>query len=165
MKYVLVLLSVFLALPLLAQTPAPAASQVSNLYGFGVAFNQSGQPKIAGNALYAHLLSDGSGTYAFTDVDLLPNSKPQFTVTTNIGAGIAQKLFSIGGHSVYVPTTAGVSINGPNTGWNWSTGAMVPIKVKKSGWYVLPSIRVLKSSVSNGTGYQPIVSMAIGYGK
>ena len=163
MKFTLALLSVFLALPLLAQTPAPAAPP-TNVYGFGVSFNQSGTPRVAGTGLYARLISSSSGTYAFTVLDALPTSTKPFSVTTNVGAGIAQKLFSIGKVPIFAPTSAGISFTGSNTGWNWSTGALADIKVK-GNWRVMPNVRLLKSSVNNGTGYQPIVGVLFGWGQ
>jgi hypothetical protein len=150
---------------------APAHAQsLSNLYAAGVSYNQSASPAVAGSALYAHALSpDTTGMFAFTAIDVLPNGTKPFTVSTNISAGVAEKLFSIAGHDVYVPTTAGVSFTGTNTGWAWSTGAAVPIKLNlkstNGSWYIVPIVRVLKSSVSNGTGYQPILGVLLGWGK
>jgi hypothetical protein len=85
-------------------------------------------------------------------------------VTTNIGAGIAQKVTSVGKVGIYIPTAAGISWNGTNTGWQWNGGAaaMFPLK---NGYYLMPTVRFLKSSVSGGTGYQPIVGLLFGWGK
>lgn len=166
MKF-LALLSVFLALPLFGQTappaPTPAPAAFTNLYAGGVSYNSVGHPSVAGTALYAHAVDASSGTYAFTVIDALEASKSPFTVTTNIGAGIAQKLFTIGKTSVYVPTSAGISFTGSNTGWAWSTGAMVPIKLK-GNWRILPNVRLQKSSVGGG-GYQPIAGLLFGWGQ
>ncbi len=162
-KIILLLVAVLFALPVLAQTTAPAApAPLANIYAAGVSYNESASPAIAGTALYARLLSDGSGTYAFTVVDALPNSLKPFTVSSNIGVGIAQKLFNIKNVPVFMPTSAGVSFTGSNTGWNWSTGAMISVKIKGS-WYAFPNVRVVKSSVTGGTGYQPIVGVLFGW--
>jgi hypothetical protein len=59
----------------------------------------------------------------------------------------------------------GVSWTGSNTGWSWSTGAGVPFQIGKSDWYVMPTVRVLKSSVAGATGYQPIVGILFGWGQ
>jgi|SRR5579872_895504 len=173
MKFVRTLLSVLLlSAAAFAQTPAPipapapapaTAASITNLYGAGISFNNAGTPSLAGTALYAHALSDGSGTYAFTVVDALPTSYKPFTVTTNISAGVAQKLFTLKNIPIFVPTSAGISFNGTNTGWAWSTGALAPIKVK-GNYYLMPSVRVVKSSVSNGTGYQLIPGILFGWG-
>lgn len=163
MKSVFTVVSVlFLAVLSFAQTPAPA--QATNIYAAGVSFNQSAKPAVAGTALYARLLSDGSGTYAFTVVDALPANVHPFTVTTNFGAGIAQKVFSIGKVPLYIPTSAGISFTGNNTGWNWSTGALASIKAK-GNFRIMPNVRIVKSSVSDGAGYQPIVGLLFGWGQ
>jgi hypothetical protein len=127
-------------------------------YGFG------GVPPIAGSALYAHAINS-SGTYAFTMIDALPSTVKPFTVYTNIGVGIAQKIATIDGVAIFVPTAAGISYTGPNAGWAWTTGFGAPIQWKKTNWYVMPTVRVLKSSVSGGTGYQPILGLLFGWGQ
>lgn len=146
-------------------TPQPSA-QPKNVYAAGASFNSGATPTVAGTALYARLVSDGTDTYAFSVIDVLPNSTKPFTVTTDISAGIAQKLFSLGKVPVYCPTSAGVSFNGMNTGWSWSTGAMASIRLKKnSNWRVFPVVRVARSNVSGGSGVQPIVGVLFGWGQ
>jgi hypothetical protein len=159
---VFVVLSI--ALAGFAQTaPAPAPSSLSNIYAAGVSFNNAGSPAIAGTGLYARLINDGSGTYLFTVVDAIPTQLKPFTVTSNFGAGVAQKIFTIGSVPIFIPTSAGISFTGTNTGWSWSTGALASIKLK-GNWRLFPTVRVAKSSVSNGTGYQPIVGVLFGWG-
>lgn len=158
-----------LASPAIAQTPSPAPpSPAANLYAAGVSYNQAGTPAVAVSALYAHRLdispdSFAGPTYVFTMVDVLPNNTKPLTVSTNIGAGIAQKAFSIAGHDVLVPTAAGISLTGSNAGWSWTTGAAVPIRFK-GNWFLVPTVRVLKSSVTGGTGYQPVFGILLGLG-
>lgn len=146
-----------------AAPSATTTSQPQNFYAVGASFNPGASPQVAGNLLYGHLLND-SGTYAFSDVDIIPNTIRPFTVTTNVGAGIAQKIASFGKYDVWVPSAAGVSINGGNTGWQWNGGAAVSVPIKPS-WFLLPNVRFLKSSVSGGTGYQIIAGVDIGFGK
>ncbi len=156
-----------LALGAFAQSAAPSVPSPAlpnNLYAAGISFNSSASPRIAGTGLYARLISDGSGTYAFTVMDALPASVSPFTVTTNMSVGIAQKLFTVGKVPIFVPTSAGVSFNGSNTGWAWSTGALASIRIKDN-WRVLPNLRILKSSVSNGAGYQPVAGVMLGWGQ
>jgi hypothetical protein len=136
----------------------------TNIYAAGVSYNGAASPAIAGTGLYARLISDGTGTYAFTVFDALPTSVKPFTVSTNMGVGVAQKLFSIGKVPIFMPTSAGVSFTGANTGWQWSGGALASIKLK-GNWRVLPNVRFVKSSVSGGAGYQPIAGVLFGWGQ
>lgn len=135
----------------------------TNIYAGGLSFNGTASPRIAGTGLYARLISDGSGTYAFTVVDALPASARPFTVTTNMGVGIAQKLFTVGKVPIYVPATAGVAWTGSNLGWQWSGGALASVKLK-GNWRVMPNVRFLKASVG-GAGYQPIAGILVGWGQ
>lgn len=147
----LVLAAAFLCLTL----SVFAQDAPSNIYAAGVSFNNAASPAIAGTALYAHSLND-SGTYAFTVFDALPANTKPFTVTANVSAGVAQKVFTLHGIPIFAPTAAGVSFTGQNTGWAWSTGALADIPIKKQ--HFLAGARFLKSSVGGG-GYQPIVSV------
>lgn len=147
--------------------PAPpvntGAGEVQNLYAAGVTYNVGATPAIAGTGLYAHRMLE-AGTYAFTAVDALPNTLKPFTVSTNVGAGVAQRIATIGKFPIYVPTAVGVSWNGGNTGWQWNAGALTSIAIK-GNYRVLPCVRVLKSSVTGGTGYQPIIGVLFGWGQ
>lgn len=162
MKQFFLIVSVILALALAGF----AQSGPTNLYAAGVSFNNAGSPAIAGTGLYARALSDGSGTYMFTVVDAIPTQLKPFTVTSNFGGGIAQRVVTLGKIPIFVPTSAGISYNGSNTGWAWSTGALASIRLSsKSNWRIFPTVRIAKSSVSNGTGYQPIVGILFGWGQ
>lgn len=146
--------------------PAPAPTSIQNLYGAGVSYSINATPAIAGSALYAHQISADTvpGMYAFTVVDALPNTLKPFTITTNIGAGIAQKVVTLGKVPIFMPTAAGISFNGSNTGWQWNGGVLAAIHIKNQ-YYLMPTVRFLKSSVSNGTGYQPIIGLLFGWGQ
>jgi hypothetical protein len=154
-----------------AALPVPPISTVNqglqadvvNLYGVGASYNNGASASVAGTALYARKIADSS-TYAFTVVDAVPNTLKPFTVNTNIGAGIAQKIFAIGRVPIFIPTSAGISFNGQNTGWKYDFGALAAIHLKGQ-YYLLPTVRVVKSSVSNGDGYQPIVGVLFGWGQ
>jgi hypothetical protein len=161
-------LSVWLAIPGRAQStvstpPAPQGTQ--NLYAAGASYNPGGSPGIAGSALYARNLNTGATlpTFAFTSVDAVTTSVKPFTVSTNVGAGIAQQVATLGKIPIYMPTAVGISWNGANTGWQWNGGALISIPVK--GFYLMPSVRFLKSSVSNNSGYQLIGGLLVGWGK
>ena len=137
--------------------------QTANVAAVGVSVNPSASPKVAGTGLYAKLVS-GDGTYLFTIIDALPASAKPFTVTTNVGGGVAQKVATIQGVPVYVPTSVGVSWTGKNLGWSWNTGGMAVIKVKGEV-RIMPNVRVLKSSISGAdTGYQVIGGVLFGWG-
>ena len=158
-----VICSAVLAFAQAAPVPAAPVDNLANIYAAGVSYSVNATPSIAGTALYARLVG-GTGTYAFTVVDALPNTIKPFTVSTNIGAGVAQKIGTFGNVPVYMPAAAGISFNGSNTGWEWNGGAMAAIHIKGQ-YYLMPSARFLKSSVSNGSGYQPIVGLLFGWGQ
>lgn len=154
------LVAIFLAL---AGLGCFAADQPKNIYSAGVSYNPGASPTVAGTALYARLLAD-VGTYAFTAIDALPTTVQPLVVTTQISAGVAQRVVTIGNVRVYAPTSAGISWNGENTGWAWTTGALASIPLK-GPWRIMPSFRLVKSSVSNGSGYQIIGGVLFGWGQ
>lgn len=161
---ILLLVGLFAMVPCSARSQTAAtATEVQNMYAAGVSYNAGASPAVAGTGLYAHLVAN-TGTYAFTAVDVLPNTLKPLTVNTNFGVGVAQKVATIGSVPVYVPTAAGISFNGANTGWQWNVGALASIKLK-GNYYLMPTVRLVKSSVSNGTGYQPIVGVLFGWGQ
>lgn len=152
-----------LATLILLAVSAFGQTQPTNFYAAGVSYNNSGSPSVAGTGMYAHLISDKTGSYAFTVVDALPSSFKPFTVTSSFSAGLSQKIATIGKVPIFIPTAAGVSYSGSNVGWAWSTGALASFKVKNN-WRIFPNVRIVKSSVSNGAGYQPVVGIMFGYG-
>ena len=149
------LLALALAFTALAQTS-------NNLAAVGVSYQPGGSPAIAGTGMYAKALAGTPGTYAFTVVDALPLPVKPFTVATQFGAGIAQKIFTVGKFTLYVPTSAGISFQGTNTGWAWTTGGLGSYTTKYGN--IMPNIRVVKSSVSAGEGYTIIAGLWWGWG-
>ena len=152
-------------------TTAPATGCVSsptvtcNLIAGGVSFQPGASPSTAGTGIYARLITPS--TWAFTITDALPLTKSPFTVSLDSSVGIAYSPFSVGKARVFIPTAAGVTFTGPNTGWNWSTGVGVLIPVQaQSKFYVMPAVRILKSSVVNGNvqGYGFIVGAYMAWG-
>lgn len=141
---------------------ALCAAQPSSFAALGLSYSPNASPAIAGTGLYAKRLTD-IGTYSFTVTDALPTTLKPFKVTTQTATGIAQRVYTMGRVSLYIPAAAGISYSGTNTGWSWTTGGLAAIPVRGS-WYVLPSVRVVKSSVSDGTGYQGIVGVLFGWG-
>jgi hypothetical protein len=143
---------------------APAFGQSpTNLYAVGGSYNPGASPAFAGSALYAHAV-DASGTYAFTQLDIMPISVKPFSVLTNVGAGVAQRIVTIHKVPIYVPAGAGVSFSGQNVGWQWSGGALASFKVKS--FYIMPNVRFLKSSVNGNAGYQSLIpGVLFGWGQ
>lgn len=161
----LALLAAFLALPVCAQTTpvAPTSTDPANLYAVGMSYSQGAVPSIAGTGMYARKVSD-VGTYAFTVMDALPASSKPFTVSTNMGVGVAQKVTTIGKVPIFIPVSAGFTYTGTNAGWNWTGGALADFKVK-DGYHIMPNVRFVKSSVTGTTTYQPIFGIWFGFGQ
>jgi hypothetical protein len=141
-----------------AQAVPPADG--NNMAAVGMNYSVNASPSLAGSLLYARLLLPSTDTWAFTNADFLPNTLKPFTVTNNVGAGVAQKIATFGTVPVYCITAAGVSWTGTNTGFQFNGGCIASIKYK--GFLIMPDARFLKSSVSNGTSYQPILGAYIG---
>jgi hypothetical protein len=131
-----------------------------NIYAGGISYTPG---QIAGTGLLARLVVD-SGTYLFTVVDALPTAIKPFVVNTQFGGGVAQKIATIGNVPIFIPTSAGVSYNEANIGWAWTTGALGVVRLK-GNWRAMPNVRLIKSSVSGGTGYQVIIGALFGWGE
>lgn len=168
-KIALVLALAALAVsPVVAQTPAaPAVSLPASFYAVGASYNPSATPSFAGTLLYAKAVTvsgAASSTLAFSVVDVLPENLKTLTVSTNIGVGVAARIATVAGHTIYAPTSAGISYTGANTGWNWTTGAAVPFKLSPTkSYYVVPNVRILKSSIAGG--YQLVPGVLFGWGQ
>jgi hypothetical protein len=152
-----------------AQTSSTTTTTLpTNVYAAGVSYNNGNSTPVAGTALYARVASAENGTFAFTALDVLPTAYKPFTVSTNVSVGVAQKVWSLNGITFYMPTSAGVSITGSNTGWTWTGGILADYPIKRKGvatsYRVMPNVRFLKSSVSNGSDYQLIAGVMIGIG-
>ena len=143
--------------------PTLHAQAVTNFYAAGATYNVNASPSVAGTVLYAKKLAD-SNTYAFTALDMVPNTVKPYTVTTNMGVGVAQKLTTIGKVDIFTPLAAGISTSGPNLGWQYNFGIMPTIRIK-GPYYIAPTVRFNKSSVSNGTGVQPLIGILFGFGQ
>jgi hypothetical protein len=153
------------AVPMRAQTTAPAATpagDLTNIYGVGVSYNPGASPSVAGTAFQAHGIGN-TGTYEFTTLDALPNTAKPFTVTTNVGVGVAQKLLTLGTVPIYGTTSTGVAWSGSNAGWQYNFGAAALISVRKDkNYFIMPTARVLKSTINGG--YSPILGVEFVFG-
>ena len=157
-------LGIFLiALLVVPVVHAQTTSDPENIYAAGASYGVNASPSVAGTFLYAHSVTD-RGTYAFTVLDALPTTSKPYTVTTNVGVDIAQKVATISKIPIYMPNAVGISWTGSNTGWQWSGGGLASIHLKGS-YYLMPSVRFLKSSVNGGTGYQPILGLLVAWGE
>jgi len=144
--------------------PLAVHAQITGIYAAGASYAPGAQQPLAVTGFASHAVSsDTTGTQAFVVADAIPTSTKPLVVSTNIGTGIAQKAVTIGKVDIYIPTSAGISWTGKNTGWQWSSGAMAPIPFK--GFLIMPNVRFLKSSVSNGSDYQVIFGVLFGLGK
>ena len=146
-------------------TPTTPAT-VTNVYMGGLSYNPGASPAVAGTAIYAHEVND-SGTYAFTVVDALPNTGKPFSINTQFGVGIAQRVATIADVPIYGQTSAGIAYTGTNTGWAYTGGMLAMFKLKpyKDGFFfVAPTARFVKASVGS-SGFQPIGGVEFGWGK
>jgi hypothetical protein len=157
MRWIIVSLVTWLlfCLPAFAQDPALPQDFVAA----GVAWNQYAAPQISGNLLYARQISNG--TYSFTMIDVISKSIQPFTVATSISTGVGQHIRTIGRARVFLVTTVGIMAGGTDVGYSWTGGGAVAIGLGK-GWNLVPSVRVLKGSL---TDFQYIGGLAIGWGK
>ncbi len=152
-------LAVFLALamPVAAQTYDPPKDTVAA----GVTWNQYSAPQISGTLLYAHQLTD-RGMYSFSYVDIFSKSDSEYLVTTALTTGVAQHLRAVGPAQIYIVTTIGIAAGGTNSGGAITAGGCAIIPIGNKGWRLVPSVRVIKATVSE---FQAIYGIAIGWGK
>ena len=166
MKTAFKLIALFLLVAVLGfgQT---ATADPTNLYSFGMSWNQSASATVAqqfaGTAMYARKQTE-AGTYAFTALDIVPTAVNPITVTNQTSVGIAQRVLTVGGWKIYGTAAAGPSWTGSNSGWAWLAGGMASRSIGSKGWRIMPNIRTIKSSVSNGSGYQLIIGVMVGFG-
>ena len=155
-------LPVALAL-LLALSLSASAQTLQNFAAIGPSFCPACDQRLAATGLYARPLVEKIGFYSFTVVDAVPTSTRPIEVTLNFSSGVAQRLTTIRGVGLYVPLAAGYSQTGESKGWSWTTGGLASIKLKGS-CYLMPNARVVKSSVTNNSGYQFIAGVLFGTG-
>lgn len=143
----------------------------TNILSLGVSYTPSSSPTTAVSGLYAHQVQGGqSDTWAFTLVDAIPTVNktitPGLQFQTDTTVGVAQRVATVGRLGIYIPMAAGFSWTGSNMGWSWTSGGMavIPVSYNKVHGLVMPSVRYLKSSVSNGSGYQLIAGVMFGWG-
>jgi hypothetical protein len=143
---------------------APAPSRFTTGYAGGVSYNPGADKPIAGSGLFFHSIA-GSDNYAFTAIDAIPTTVRPFAVSTNIGVGIARKVTSISGIDIFAPVATGIQLTGANVGWQYNGGVAAVIPYKNTPYFLMPTVRFNKGSVSNNSGYQIIAGINIGFGQ
>lgn len=145
---------------LFTTTAAQSQESASEFIAAGLSVNPRAEAAIAGTGLFAkHVYKE---TFAFTTLDALPDKRGG--IETNISVGVAEKVFEFRHLPIFVPAELGLSYQGSHEGWDWSTGVLLSVKAGKH-LYVFPTVRLEKSSVSEGTGVQPIVGVLFGWGQ
>lgn len=141
---------------------SPAA--LTNFYGIGGNYNgANANPSFSGSAFWAHKLAD-TGTFSFTGVDAYPISVKPFTVVTNTFTGVLQRVLTVGKVDLFITSGAGVSVSGQNVGLGWNAGGAGVFKIKNN-IFLATTVRVQKSAVSNGAGYQLQPGISVVWGQ
>lgn len=138
---------------------------LSNFYGGGLSYINGGNPALSGTLIYAHPASTSTGTYLVTIVDVIPVATKPFTVNTNIGAGVAQRVATIASHDIYGITSLSLSEDSTNVGYSFTAGGGMPFKLKTSNWYAMPILRVYKSSITGSQGFMPQLGVVFAWGE
>lgn len=172
MKILLAVVLMFTAALALGQTTAVSTAHLTDLYGAGGAYSPNATPVGSAIAFEAHKLN-ASGTWSFTEflaVPQLPSktaagTPTPFTMSSNVGTGVAQKFADFGAIPIYTTGTAGISWTGQDTSWQLNYGFMpvIPLKGKMAGWYVLPFVQGMSGgSTIGGTRFEVGFAMAWG---
>ncbi len=164
------------------QSVPPAPTPLTDIYGAGAAYSTGATPgsvPVAVNAFEAHLIpaKDNTRTYSYTTLFLVP-TKQTSTVTNadgtttttsltvfskDIGVGAAVKVLDIGPHGIYATATGGPSWTGTDTSWQFNYGATVPIRIKKTNYYLFPMVTgVSGGSAVGGTKVMFLLDFAWG---
>lgn len=151
----------FLTLSVAAQKPAATTTGVTDLCAIGPSYSASTPPSVSGTILCAHQAT--SSSYSFAVLDVVPESVKPFNAVTNLGVGMAQQVGTFGRVTMFFPTSVGISFSGASAGWQWNSGLLAAIPVKRL--WIMPMARFVKSSVSGGSSYQPIFGVLIGLRK
>jgi hypothetical protein len=144
---ILALLSIFLALPVLAQ------DQPSVLVGGGISYNSDATQSYSGTFFFSKNLDESRNTYSISFVDAYPvlvAGKLKFNATS-IQTGIARKLITIGNQKIYGLFDAGVVVGEPAVKPAISYGVALPVKLVKSV-YIIPTARALYNGISETHG-------------
>lgn len=163
-----------------AQTAPAAPAPLTDIYGAGAAYSTGATPgsvPVAANAFEAHLIptKDNTRTYSYTAFFLVPtqqttrtnadgstSSSSQTVFSKDIGVGAAVKAIDIGPYGIYATATGGPSWTGSDTSWQFNYGGTLPIRIRKSNYYVFPMV----AGVSGGaTGTKVMFLLDFAWGK
>jgi hypothetical protein len=131
-----------------------------NVVGLGVSFNQMNRASLAGSLMYAHRLTTTGKQWSFSSFDIVPLPTNPYISMTSITTGMAQEMGRIGKLVIILPIAAGISSNGSNTGWGWTSALLLSYPVGR--WRIMPNVRVNKTSVGQGAGPQMTFGVMIG---
>lgn len=127
----LFLLSVFLALPLAAQTALP-----DQFVAAGGQYDQSSSPSANGFVAYAKLADKASGLYSYTRIlETSVNLKPKFAVQTQTETGVCVFTKTFGVFDVFTCATGGIAAAGGSTGAS-ASGSILITKQLGRGWTI-----------------------------
>jgi hypothetical protein len=125
--------------------PSSYAAEYGEVVGAGVSFNQYSNPRLDGNLLYAHRISDG--LYSFNLIDFVQVSSKPFTVGVSFTPGVAKRIMTFNQIPVYATVNVGAMMGGTtNFGYSFSSGMAGTIGLGKS-LMLMPNFRIMKGSL------------------
>lgn len=155
----LALLSIFLAIPLAAQTVTGFPDQVIVA---GASFNQQSAPQLSGFFAYAKLAS-ASGIYSYTRIsETSVQLKPSIAVQTQTETGLCIYTHTFGAFKLFSCATGGLSAAGGSAGGS-ATGTLLATKDIGKGWSIGLAAGPSWSGVTGVVSYP--VGLIIGWGR
>ena len=131
-----------------------------NVVGLGVSFNQMNRASLAGSLMYAHRLTTTGRQWSFSSFDVIPLPTNPYISMTSVTTGVAQEMGCIGKLCIVLPLAAGITSNGTNTGWGWTSALLLSYPI--GHWRIMPNVRVNATSVGHGAGPQMTFGVMIG---
>lgn len=156
-----------------------APTPLTDIYGAGAAYSTGATPgsiPVAVNAFEAHLIpaKDNTRTYSYTTLFIVPtketttNAAGVTSTTTSfakdLGVGAAVKALDIGSHGIYATATGGPSWTGGDTSWQFNYGGTMPIRIRKSSYYLFPIVAGVTNGGSAGST-KLVVMLDVAWGK
>jgi hypothetical protein len=110
--------------------------------------------------MYAHRLTATGRQWSFSSFDVIPLPTNPYITMTSITTGVAQEIGHLGKLVVVLPVAAGITTNGTNTGWGWTSALLLSYPI--SHWRIMPNIRVNNTSVGQHSSPQMTFGIMIG---